>query len=142
MVKIYTSSIIDAAPTGLWGRIRDFGNLSWHPWIAKCRIHQDQPGDRVGVIRDLFRHDGFMMRHQLMALSDHHLYYTYSLLETSTPTPLYTATVKLTPVTDTNSTFAEWSADVDHSLDGKAVQDIENAFRSGLDCLKPASPPW
>jgi hypothetical protein len=136
MVKIYASSVIGASTTGLWGRMRDFGNLSWHPWIVECYIHHGQPGDRVGCIRDAFRHDGIVIRQQLMALSDQHCYSSWSLLEISRPGPKHTSTLKLTPVTDSNSTFIEWSAEFDVSLDLDLVQDFENAFRSGLDRLK------
>ncbi len=53
MVKVYTSSVIDAPAAEIWGRIRDFNGLpNWHPAIADSRIELQQPADKVGCIRN------------------------------------------------------------------------------------------
>jgi uncharacterized membrane protein len=44
MVKIYTSSVIDAPAAEVWASIRDFNGMpSWHPAVAESRIDEDQP---------------------------------------------------------------------------------------------------
>ena len=39
MIKVYTSSVIDASADAVWAHIRDFNGLpKWHPAIADSRI--------------------------------------------------------------------------------------------------------
>jgi hypothetical protein len=51
----------------------------------------------------------------------------------------YTSTLKLTPVTDGNRTFAEWSAEFDTPLgqERKLADSIgQGVFQTGFDSLK------
>ena len=48
MIRVYTSSVIDASADTVWSRIRDFNGLPlWHPGIADSRIENGDAGDRV-----------------------------------------------------------------------------------------------
>jgi hypothetical protein len=112
MVRVYTSTVIDVAPDTVWSRIRDFNALPmWHPIIADSRIENSQPSDRVGCIRHFHTKDGGMIRERLLALSDYEYSCTYEILESPMGVSDYIATLKLTPITDGNRTFAEWSAE-------------------------------
>ena len=94
--------------------IRDFNGLpKWHPAIAESRIEGNWPSDRVGCIRNFRLTDGGVIREQLLTLSDYEYQCTYSILESPMGVQNYIATLKLTPVTDGNRTFAEWSAEFD-----------------------------
>ena len=48
MIKVYTSSVIDAPADAVWARVRDFNGLpQWTPFVAESRIEEGQPADRI-----------------------------------------------------------------------------------------------
>src|SRR5262245_4104829 len=140
MPKVYTSSVIDAPAAQVWAIIRDFNALpAWHPAVADSRIELHQPSDKVGCIRNFTLKDGGRIREQLLALSDYDYTVTYSILESPMGVENYIATLKLTPITDGNRTFAEWTAEFDCAADRARalVQQIgQGVFQGGLDSLK------
>jgi hypothetical protein len=140
MARIYISSIIGAPVGAVWERVRDFDGLAgWHPLISGSRIENGEPSDRVGCIRVLTLQDGSTVREQLLGLSDFDLFCTYSILESSMGVEGYVATLRLTPVTDGDRTFVEWSAEFDCAPEREAelVDGIgNNVFQGGFDALK------
>ncbi|HTG26165.1 MAG TPA: SRPBCC family protein [Reyranella sp.] len=140
MIKVYTSSVIDASADAVWAHIRDFNGLpKWHPAIAESRIEGNWPADRVGCIRNFQLRDGGTIREQLLSLSDYDYQCTYSILESPMSVDNYIATLKLTPVTDGNRTFAEWSAEFDPppGQERKLADSIgQGVFQTGFDSLK------
>jgi hypothetical protein len=140
MVKVYTSSVIDAAAAEIWDRIRDFNALpGWHPAIADSRIELQQPADKVGCIRNFTLKDGGRIREQLLALSDFDFSLTYSILESPMGVTNYIATLKLTPITDGNRCFAEWTAEFECAAGREAelARNIgQGVFQGGFDALK------
>ena len=140
MIKVYTSSVIDASADAVWAHVRDFNGLpKWHPAIADSRIEGNWPSDRVGCIRNFQLRDGGTIREQLLSLSDYDYQCIYSILESPMGVENYTATLKLTPVTDGNRTFAEWSAEFDSppGQERKLADSIgQGVFQAGFDALK------
>ncbi len=140
MVKVYASSVIEAPPDRVWAVIRDFNALpDWHPAIASSRIENDEPSDKVGCIRNFTLQDGGIIREQLLSLSDYDYLCTYSILSSPMGVRDYKATLKLTPVTDGNRTFAEWSADFacDPGRERELQEQIgRGVFQGGFDALK------
>lgn len=140
MIRVYTSSVVDAPAEAVWAIIRDFDGLPrWHPSIAESRIEGNWPSDRIGCIRNFRLKDGGVIREQLLALSDYEYQCTYSILESPMDVQNYVATLKLTPVTDGNRTFAEWTADFDapSAQERKLADDIgRGVFQAGFDALK------
>jgi hypothetical protein len=140
MVKVYTSSVIDAPADRVWATIRDFNAMpQWHPAIRDSRIEGNQPSDKVGCIRNFNLRDGGTIRERLLALSDYDFSCTYAILESPMGVRDYTATLKLSPITDGNRTFAEWSAEFDCEPDRAAplaAQIGGGVFQGGLDGLK------
>jgi hypothetical protein len=140
MIRVYTSSVIDASAEAVWALIRDFNGLpKWHPSIADSRIEGNWPSDRVGCIRNFRLKDGGGIREQLLTLSDYDYQCTYSILESPMGVQNYIATLKLTPVTDGNRTFAEWTAEFDASppQERKLADDIgQGVFQTGFNALK------
>lgn len=140
MIRVYTSSVVDAPADAVWTLIRDFNGLPrWHPSIAESRIEGNWPSDRIGCIRNFRLKDGGVIREQLLALSDYEYQCTYSILESPMDVQNYVATLKLTPVTDGNRTFAEWTADFDapSAQERKLADDIgRGVFQAGFDALK------
>jgi hypothetical protein len=140
MVRVYVSSVIDAAADAVWARIRDFNGLpQWHPLIADSRIENGEPADRVGCVRHFRTRDGGAIRERLLALSDYDYACTYEILASPMGVDNYVATLKLTPVTDGARTFAEWSAEFD-CAEGREHELVERigrgVFQAGFDALK------
>jgi hypothetical protein len=140
MVRIYISSVIDAGADNVWARIRDFNAMPlWHPAIADSRIENQEPPDRVGCIRHFHTRDGGLIRERLLALSDYDYSCSYEILESPMGVSQYTATLKLTPVTDGGRCFAEWSAEFEcaEGRERELTQLIgDGVFQGGFDALK------
>jgi hypothetical protein len=140
MARVYVSSVIAAPASKVWERVRDFNSLPrWHPRIADSQIENGEPSDKVGCIRNFRLQNGDQIREQLLALSDYDTFCTYSILESPMPIENYVATLRLTPVSDGDRCFVEWSAEFDCSPDVEA--DVSNGiatnvFQGGFDALK------
>ena len=140
MPHIVKSTILDA-PTGVvWKVLRDFNGLpAWHPGIAESRIENGEPSDKVGCVRDFRLRNGDRIREKLLGLSDFDLFCTYSILESPMGVENYVATLRLTPITDGERTFAEWTAEFDCPPEREAelVSSIGGGvFQGGFDALK------
>ncbi len=140
MALVYASSVIAAPAARVWEAVRDFNALpDWHPAIAESRIEAGAPSDQVGCVRAFRLRDGGLIRERLLALSDYDFSCTYAILESPMGVENYVATLKLTPITDGDRTFAEWSAEFDCPPEREAelVAQIGNAvFQGGFDALK------
>lgn len=140
MIRVYVSSVLDASAENVWARVRDFNALpQWHPAIVDSRIENGEPSDRVGCIRHFHLRDGGLIRERLLALSDFEFTQTYEILESPMGVEHYVATLKLTPVTDGNRCFAEWSAefDCDPGREQELTRNIaDGVFQAGFDALK------
>jgi uncharacterized protein YndB with AHSA1/START domain len=140
MPRVYISSVIDAPASRVWDKVRDFNGLPrWHPRIRDSRIENGEPSDRVGCIRDFHLQNGDRIREKLLGLSDYDFFCTYSILESPMPLTGYVATLRLTPVTDGDRTFAEWTAEFD--CEDAVAEDLVSGigtgvFQAGFDALK------
>lgn len=140
MPEVYTSTLVPASITRVWALVRDFNALpAWHPSVKESRIEGYTPADKVGCIRAFRIKDGGSIREKLLSLSDCNYSFTYSILESPMAIDNYLATLSLMPVTDTNATFVEWSAEF-YCLPDKEkalVKQIEQeVFQKGLTALK------
>jgi hypothetical protein len=140
MARVYVSSIIDAPVARVWARVRDFNALPrWVPAVRESRIENGEPADKVGCVRDFYLQNGDHLREKLLGLSDYDMFCTYSILESPMPLTDYIATLRLTPVTDGDKTFAEWTAEFECAPEAAAdlVNGIgTNVFQAGFDSLK------
>ncbi len=140
MARVYVSSVIAAPSSKVWERVRDFNSLPrWHPRIADSQIENGEPSDKVGCIRNFRLQNGDQIREQLLALSDYDTFCTYSILESPMPIENYVATLRLTPISDGDRCFVEWSAEFDCAPEVEA--DVSNGiatnvFQGGFDALK------
>lgn len=140
MARVFISSVINAEASAVWDRIRDFNALPrWHPRIRDSRIEDAMPGDKIGAIRSFHLQNGDNIREKLVGMSDYDLFVSYTMLEGPMPLSDYMATLRLTPVTDGNRCFAEWSAEFECAPEEEAglVSGIgTNVFQGGFDALK------
>jgi hypothetical protein len=140
VARVYISSVIAAPAARVWARVRDFNGMpGWHPAIAESRIENGEPADKVGCVRDFRLRNGDRLREKLLGLSDYDMFCTYSILDSPMAVENYVATLRLTPVTDGDHTFAEWSAEFDCAPERE--QDLVatvggGVFQGGFDALK------
>ena len=140
MARVYVSSVINAPAARVWERVRDFNGMPrWHPAIRESRIENGEPSDKVGCVRDFYLQNGDRLREKLLGLSDYDMFCTYSILESPMPLENYIATLRLTPITDGDRTFAEWTAEFDCAPE--AADDLVsgiggNVFQGGFESLK------
>lgn len=140
MARVYISSVIAAPAEKVWERVRDFNALpKWHPRIRDSRIEDALPSDKIGCIRNFNLQNGDNIREQLVGLSDYDLFFSYAMLEGPMPLSDYIATFRLTPITDGDRCFVEWSAEFncDPADEADLVSGIgTNVFQGGFDALK------
>ncbi|RAH98837.1 SRPBCC family protein [Acuticoccus sediminis] len=114
MVKIVTSTVIDAPIEAVWAVVRDFnGHDRWHPAVADSVMERGAPTDKVGGVRRFHLADGAELREQLLALDDAEMTMSYCLLDTPVPLFNYVAHCRLLPVTDGDMTFWHWESRFD-----------------------------
>ena len=140
MARVYVSSVIDAPAAKVWEKVRDFNALPrWHPRIRESRIENGEPSDKIGCVRDFRLQNGDRLREKLLGLSDYDMFCTYAILESPMPLTDYMATLRLTPISDGNRTFIEWTAEFECAVEAEAdlVDGIgNNVFQAGFDALK------
>ena len=140
MAKAYSSAIIPAPASAVWAVVRDFNALpQWTPFVAESRIEQNRLSDQVGCVRNFRLKDGGRIRERLLSLSDYELSFQYAILESPMGVDNYVSTLRLIPVTETDHTFAEWSAEFDAApeREEELVRSIgTNVFAAGLAALK------
>jgi hypothetical protein len=140
MPHVYVSSVIPAPAAEVWRIVRDFNALpDWTPFVADSRIESAMASDQIGCIRNFRLKDGGVIREKLLALSDYDLSCTYAILESPMGVSDYVATLSLTPVTETNATFAQWTADFLCPADREAAlvaQIGQGVFQTAFTALK------
>lgn len=140
MARVYVSSVVNAPADRVWDRIRDFNALpKWHPRIRDSRIEEALPADKVGCVRNFHLQNGDNLRERLLGLSDYDMFCTYSILESPMPLEDYVATLRLTPITDGDRCFIEWSAEFSCApeVEAELTSGIaNNVFQGGFDALK------
>ena len=140
MARVYVSSVINAPAAKVWERVRDFNGLpKWHPRIRDSRIENAEPADRIGAVRNFNLQNGDNIREQLVGMSDYDLFYSYAMLDGPMPLSDYLATLRLTPVSDGDRCFIEWSAEFScapEDEDGLTSGIATNVFQGGFDALK------
>lgn len=139
MVRVFTSSVINAHIDKVWMKIRDFNALpNWHPAIANSFIEDGEASDKVGCVRNFNLKEGGTIREKLLALSDLDYLCSYSILESPMPLKNYVATLQLKPITDGDLTYAEWTAifDCDTQEEKNLIKLIgDGVFQTGFNSL-------
>ena len=139
MPRIFVSSVLSAPSEKVWDQVRDFNGLpNWVPMVSESHIQDGLLPDQVGCIRDFSLQNGDRITEQLVALSDYDMSLSYVILSSPMALDNYFATLRLTPVTETDETFVEWSAEFDcASEDADELIDTVSVgvFESGLKSL-------
>lgn len=142
MKQAYFSTVINAPVKEVWDQIKDYNGLAtWHPMVAGSEIEGGGPANRIGAIRRLtLKNEGNPPRETLLAYSDLEHMIVYDVVESDMAIHDYISTIKLTPVTDGDLTFAEWSVkfEPDDGEDGEKWVDFfaNEVYGDGLRNLK------
>ncbi len=117
MARSYYSVMLDHAAEDVWAVIRPFDHYAWAGVESQTVIEEGKAGDQVAAIRRVTVGEK-IIRQKLLAHSDLDRSYTYALCA-PLPFPVrnYIATIRVTPIVETNKAFVEWWADFDCAAD-------------------------
>lgn len=136
--KVFCSSVLPAPAAAVWARMRDFAGMAgWHPDIADMHMLDGARSDRVSGVRD-FRFGDGRLQEQLTLLCDRTRAFRYKINASPMPWLNYHAGAQLYPVTDTDTTFAVWTADwvASPNDDVSLIPQVHNeVFQQAFDTL-------
>lgn len=136
--KVFTSSVIGGPLEEVWDRIRDFAGMGgWHDDITRMHMADGVRSDKVSGVRDFLFGDNTLAE-QLTYLSDTEHAFRYRILESPMPWLNYHAGPRLYRVSDTDRTFAVWTADWTASPqdDLELIPNVhENVFQKAFDTI-------
>ncbi|MEO9176677.1 MAG: SRPBCC family protein [Gaiellales bacterium] len=140
MARSYASTVINAPADEVWAYIRDFGGLwVWHSGLVpRGEIEDGKAGDQVGSVRSFYLADDTHLREALTAHSDAERSYSYNFQKTPFDVDNYHATLRVTPVTDGDTSFVEWFTTFDCNRDAQAHWTAffaNEVFMGGLNAL-------
>ena len=136
MGKTYQSITVDASIDNVWAAVRDFHDVSWAAGVLEtCEAVGDLKGDQIGAKRVL----NGVFHETLRGLND--LEHTVKYTIDDGPSPVspndvsgYVGVLHLIPVTDSDTTFVEWSSSWDGSEE--ACDFCHNIYVALLGALK------
>ena len=133
----YQATIINASADSIWKVIRDFHDLSWSPNVVESvTVVGDVSGVEVGakrVLNDVFHET-------LLGVNDVERTFRYSIDDGPSPISKddvngYVGMVRVSPVTEGDTTFVEWSSNWEAKGDG-AVEFCHGIYVALLNDLK------
>ncbi|UCF15116.1 MAG: SRPBCC family protein [Phycisphaerales bacterium] len=133
MGKCYNSAVVAAPCEKVWQNIRNFHDLSWAPGVVtKVDVEGGLKGDQIGAKRIV--NDAF--HETLLTLDDAEHTFSYSIDDGPEPVSKesvknYVGTVRVAPITESDTTFIEWQSTYESS-DDSAVGDFCNPIYVAL----------
>lgn len=111
MTRTYVSSIIPHSADTVWAKVKDFREYRWGEGVGEARIENGLDSNTPGAIR-CFAYYGQPSRQRLVAYSAEDRMQSWESVEAFDPTlSYYRATLRITPVTTSSSSFVEWWSD-------------------------------
>ena len=113
MARAYYSLVIDHPADTVWSVIRSFEHNAWAGVAGQTVVEDGRKGDQIGSVRR-FSNGEKTIRQVLLAHSDIERSYSYAFCDQAPfPVQHYQATLRVTPVVETNRAFLEWWATFD-----------------------------
>lgn len=139
MSKIHASTVIAAPIEDVWAVVGDWAGISnWHPAVEASRLGAGPAASEAGAIRHCTLVNGASLKEVQTDRSDADHTYAYSITDGPLAMQRHAGAVKLTAITDTGETFAEWTTDFAAAAD--VHDDIHAMFAQalpgGLEALK------
>jgi hypothetical protein len=117
----------------LWADLGRFGEVVWHPLLARVESIGNQPG----ALRHVETTDGRRQMERLDEIDPGQHLYRYTMQSSALPVANYTGELRMDELSP-NSSLVTWSARFDVT-DGDAEVEAENIrrfLRVGLDALQ------
>jgi len=131
-IGLELSMKLDAQPEEVWAMIGNFGDMNWHPAVAKT----EAGADWYGVGRKLTLKDGGEIIEYMEEEGE--MSYSYSIRSSPLPVKNYTATLKV--MADGDGAVVEWSSNFEP--DGATSEEAEAAvsaiYKAGFDAIQEA----
>lgn len=145
-IRVKESIEVNAPVDKVWAKIGSFGDLNWHPAIAKTAISSGE-NNVVGATRVLTLKDGGTIHEVLTGYDAAHHTMKYDITESVLPLRDYSATLSVQATGDkTIITWRSMFKRLDPANPPKAGQDDQTArdtithiFKTGLETIKKAS---
>ena len=135
MGKTYQSTTVNAPVDQVWATVRDFHDMSWATSVVtECKTVGDKKGDQIGAKRVL--NDAF--HETLLELSEIDHSIRYSIDDGPGPLPdteEYIGFLRVFPVTDSNTSYVEWSSNW-HGKDAETAEFCSPIYVALLGDLK------
>jgi hypothetical protein len=138
MPRVFVSRVVDAPAEKVWIMIRRFDAVAeWLPFVKSSPIEDGGDPTRVGCVRILTQTDGEVFREVLLALSDAERFYSYTFVSSPVPVRDHRTTLRVTPITDGDRSYVEWSSrfDIDPNYAAQLVDLMNRNFVNGLENL-------
>lgn len=136
--KVFCSSVINGRLDAVWARVRDFAGMGdWHPALTNMHMLGGVRSDQVSGVREFHLGEG-VLHERLTCLSDIDHAFRYTIERSPMPWLNYHAGARFYPVSDSNRTFAVWTADwvASPNDDVALIPDIHaNVFQKAFDTL-------
>jgi len=136
-MSCYNSAVIPAPLDKVWGKLRDFHDMSWAEGVIEsCENANNMPGTQIGAKRIL----NGAFHETLLALDDNEHIVRYSIDDGPDAVAKdnvsgYIGEVSAFPVTDGNQTFVLWTSSWEDSKGGVA-EFCDPIYKALLDALK------
>jgi len=128
------SIIVNLPIERVWVALRDFTAIQKHVrGIVECSLEEGQP-QQVGVVRTMKWEGGEVRRHRLIEHSDTYHFITWELVEADPPTETlgHISRIQCLRVSETNSTFVEWSGEFSSGTPADFIQFEQRAYHKNL----------
>lgn len=132
---------IQAPADAVWKSTGRFGDLAWHPAVAKVEITQGKEGHK-GAVRKVTTRDGAVIVEELLERNARSRTVRYRIVESPLPVADYVSTLKVSEAGDGasvtwSSTFRRKDEDAQQGADDAAARKIvASIYQSGLQSLK------
>jgi len=111
MTHTYVSTVIPHAADTVWAMVKDFSEYRWGEGVGEAHIENGLDSNAPGASR-AFAYYGRPSRQRLVAHSAEKRMQSWESVEAFDPTlSYYKATLRITPVTTSSSSFVEWLSD-------------------------------
>ncbi len=143
-IRLKESVEINSPADKVWSIVGNYGDMSWHPAIAKTEVNEGK-ADEVGAKRTLTFKDGGGVKETLTGYDAERMLMKYEITEGTLPVRDYGANIRVESAGDGKSVVT-WRAAFfrkDPASPGAPGQDdaaaktaIEGVLKSGLENLK------
>lgn len=147
-LTVSESVTINAPAAKVWEKVHNFNDLgAWHPAVAKTEITSGT-NNKKGAVRQLTLQDGGKINEKLLAFSDKHMTFKYTIIDGVLPVSNYVSSITV-KADGANKSTVVWHGDFKRKDlnsnpakdqdDETATKTITGVYRGGLDNLKKIS---